>query len=53
MGETSEEDAKKVYELEAALQEKQVQLEELKEENKNLREQLTQLATSADGSLFF
>lgn len=53
VGETSEEDAKRLYELEATLHAKQSQLDELQRENKGLKEQLAQLTTSADNSLFF
>jgi len=52
VGETSEEDMRKVYELEAALREKQAQLEELERDNKSLKEQLAKLSTSADGVFF-
>jgi len=41
VGETSEEDARRVYELQATLREKEAQLEELKNENKSLKEQLS------------
>lgn len=53
MGETSEEDAKRLFELEAELRAQQNQLEQLEKENKGLKEQLSQLSTSADDSLFF
>jgi predicted nuclease with TOPRIM domain len=53
VGETSEEDAKKVYELKATLREKQARLEELEKENIGLKEQLTRLSASADGTPFF
>lgn len=53
VSETSEEDTRKVYELEATLQEKQAQLEELEKDNKSLKEQLAKLSTSADGDGVF
>lgn len=53
VGETSEQDAKRLYELEAEVHAKQSKLEQLEKENKGLQEQLAQLSTSADNSLFF
>jgi len=53
VSETSEEDTRKVYELEAMLQEKQAQLEELEKDNKSLKEQLAKLSTSVDGDGVF
>ena len=53
MGETSEEDVRRVFELQATLREKEAQLEELKKENNGLKEQLSRQSTSADGPPFF
>ena len=52
VGETSEEDMRKVYELEATLREKQARLEELEKDNKSLKEQLAKLSSSADAEFF-